>query len=127
MFQASIAACHARARTAEETDWGRIVMLYTELGQIAPSPVIEVNRAVAVSMSEGPEAGLEILDALGSVPSLAGYHLFPAVRGDLLSKVGRVEEARMEFERAAGMTRNGRERKMLLRRAAECTYGKSAL
>jgi RNA polymerase sigma-70 factor (ECF subfamily) len=122
-LQGAIAACHGRARTAAETDWARIVTLYTELGQIAPSPVIELNRAVAVAMAVGPQAGLEILDALGSVPSLAGYHLFAAVRGDLLAKVGRPDEARREFEKAAGLTRNGREREMLLKRAARCLDG----
>ena len=119
LVQAAIAACHARARTADATDWARIVALYGELGNIAPSPVVELNRAVAVSMAQGPEAGLEVLDAMGSVPALSGYHLFPAVRGDLLHKLGRSTEARAEFERAAGLTRNQRERELLLKRAAE--------
>ena len=116
-LQAAIAACHARARTAEETDWERIVALYDALAQVAPSPVVELNRAVAVSMAFGPEAGLEIVDGLRAEPALAGYHLLPAVRGELLAKVGRSEEARAEFERAASLTRNERERAVLRRRA----------
>jgi RNA polymerase sigma-70 factor (ECF subfamily) len=119
-LQASIAACHARARTAGETDWARIAALYEVLGRIAPSPVIELNRAVAVSMSAGPSAALPLVDALASEPSLARYHLLPSVRGDLLVKLGRSSEARAEFERAASLTRNARERALLLERAAAC-------
>jgi len=119
-LQAAIAACHARARTPEETAWARIAALYAALAQIAPSPVIELNRAVAVSMALGPAAGLEIVDALTSVRSLQSYHLLPSVRGDLLAKLGRLDEARGEFERAASLTRNERERKLLLDRAAAC-------
>ena len=121
LLQASIAACHARARTAEETDWALIVSLYDALGEIAPSPVVELNRAVAVSMAAGPAAGLAIVDALASEPSLKSYHLLPSVRGDLLKKLGRLEEARAEFDRAASLTRNARERELLLERAAECS------
>jgi RNA polymerase sigma-70 factor, ECF subfamily len=116
--QAAIAACHARARTAEETDWARIAMLYQDLMRLTPSPVVELNRAVAVGMADGPAAGLEIVDRLTSEPALGSYHLLPAVRGDLLSKLGRMEEARLEFERAAALTRNLREREVLLGRAA---------
>jgi RNA polymerase sigma factor (sigma-70 family) len=116
-LQAAIAACHARARTAEETDWVRIAALYDALGRLMPSPVVELNRAVAVSMAFGPAAGLELVDALTSEASLDGYHLLPSVRGDLLSKLGRAEEARVEFERAASLTRNARERELLLERA----------
>jgi RNA polymerase sigma factor (sigma-70 family) len=116
-LQAAIAACHARARTAEETDWQRIAALYDALAQLMPSPVVELNRAVAVSMAFGPAAGLELIDALVSEPSLKSYHFLPSVRGDLLMKLGRFDEARAEFERAAGMTRNGRERNLLLERA----------
>jgi len=119
-LQAAIAACHARARTAEETDWARIVGLYGALGEIAPSPIVELNRAVALAMLFGPEAGLEIVDALTAEPVLKTYHLLPSVRGDLLKKLGRLGEARAEFERAAGLTRNERERKLLLDRAAAC-------
>ena len=119
-LQAAIAACHARARTAEETDWARIVGLYGALGEITPSPIVELNRAVALAMLFGPEAGLEIVDALTSEPVLKTYHLLPSVRGDLLKKLGRLGEARAEFERAAGLTRNERERKLLLDRAAAC-------
>jgi RNA polymerase sigma-70 factor (ECF subfamily) len=118
-LQAAIAACHARARTPEETDWARIAGLYGELATLAPSPVVELNRAVAVGMASGPAAGLELVDALTSEPSLASYHLLPAVRGDLLAKLGRSAEARSEFERAASLTRNEREREVLLGRAAE--------
>jgi RNA polymerase sigma-70 factor (ECF subfamily) len=118
-LQAAIAACHARARTAEETDWPRIAALYALLAGIAPSPVVELNRAVALSMASGPAAGLEIVDALVSEGSLENYHLLPSVRGDLLAKLGRFEEARVEFERAASMTRNARERDLLLKRAAQ--------
>jgi predicted RNA polymerase sigma factor len=117
-LQAAIAACHARARAPEETDWARIVALYDALAQLAPSPVVELNRAVAVGMAFGPEAGLELVDALTSVPSLKAYHLLPSVRGDLLAKLGRSDEARTEFERAAALTRNARERELLLKRAA---------
>jgi RNA polymerase sigma-70 factor, ECF subfamily len=119
-LQAAIAACHARARTPEETDWTRIAALYDALAQIAPSPVVELNRAVAVSMAFGPAAGLELVDALTSEPSLKAYHLLPTVRGDLLAKLGRHAEARAEFERAASLTRNARERELLLERAAAC-------
>lgn len=119
-LQAAIAACHARARTAEETDWSRIAVLYYALVQRMPSPVVELNRAVAVSMAFGPEAGLAIVDGLASEPSLQSYHLLPSVRGDLLMKVGRSDEARAEFERAASLTRNARERDLLLERAARC-------
>ena len=119
-LQAAIAACHARAATAEQTDWVRIAALYAILAQLAPSPVVELNRAVAVGMAFGAAAGLDLVDALTSAPSLAGYHLLPAARGDLLAKLGRVEEARAEFERAASLTRNSREHTLLLARAAEC-------
>lgn len=119
-LQAAIAACHARARTPQETDWARITALYDALSQIAPSPVIELNRAVAVSMAFGPAAGLELVDALQSEPSLAKYHLLPAVRGDLLRKLGRTSEACAEFERAASLTQNARERDLLLDRARAC-------
>jgi RNA polymerase sigma-70 factor (ECF subfamily) len=119
-LQASIAACHARARTAAETDWPRIAALYELLARIAPSPVVELNRAVAFGMAFGPAAGLELVDALTSEPALARYHLLPSVRGDLLAKLGRFEEARAEFERAASLTRNAREQKLLLERAANC-------
>jgi RNA polymerase sigma factor (sigma-70 family) len=120
LLQAEIAACHARARTPSETDWPRIVLLYTELAQRTPSPVIELNRAIAVSMAHGPQAGLTLVDALASEPSLARYHLLPSVRADLLYKLGRHHEARTEFERAAALTRNTRERDLLLTRAACC-------
>jgi len=120
LLQAEIAACHARARTPSETDWPRIVNLYTELAQLTPSPVIELNRAVAVSMAHGPQAGLTLVDALASEPSLARYHLLPSVRADLLYKLGRHPEARTEFKRAAALTRNTRERALLLARAASC-------
>ncbi|HWO64474.1 MAG TPA: RNA polymerase sigma factor [Umezawaea sp.] len=122
-LQAAIAACHGRARTADETDWGRIASLYGVLGKVMPSPIVELNRAVAVSMAEGPGAGLELVDGLLAVPSLKGYHLLPSVRGDFLMKLGRLEEARGEFERAASLTRNGRERTLLLERAAACEVG----
>src|SRR3982074_298628 len=117
-LQAAIAACHARARTPDETDWRRIAALYDALSQLAPSPIVELNRAVAVSLAFGPAAGLEVVDALTSEPSLEQYHLLPAVRGDLLHKLGRYAEARAEFERAASLTRNARERTLLLERAA---------
>ena len=119
-LQAAIAACHARARTAAETDWQRIAALYDALAQLMPSPVVELNRAVAVSMAFGPEAGLEIIDTLVTEPSLSAYHLLPSVRGDLLSKLGRFAEARAEFEHAAALTRNVRERNLLLDRAQAC-------
>jgi len=122
-LQAAIAACHARARTPEETDWARIVALYDALAQISPSPIIELNRAVAISMAFGPAAGLELVDELTQEPSLKAYHLLPSVRGDLLAKLGRYEEARKEFERAASLTRNARERTLLLTRAAVCAEG----
>ena len=116
-IQAAIAACHARARWPEETDWNRIAALYAELAAIAPSPVVELNRAVAVAMASGPQAGLDLVDALVSEPALQGYHLLPSVRGDLLQRLGRVDEARVEFERAATLTRNQRERDLLRDRA----------
>ena len=119
-LQAAIAACHARANTPSETDWKSIAALYDALAEIAPSPVVELNRAVAVAMAYGPSAGLEIVDALQAEPSLKAYHLLPTVRGDLLKKLGRFDEARAEFERAAALTRNSRERKLLLERAAAC-------
>jgi RNA polymerase sigma factor (sigma-70 family) len=117
-LQAAIAACHARALTPEDTDWARIAALYSRLAAAAPSPVVELNRAVALSMADGPAAGLALVDALVSEASLKGYHLLPSVRGDLLGKLGRHEEARAEFERAATLTRNERERALLLQRAA---------
>ena len=116
-MQAAIAACHARARTGDETDWERIASLYETLARTTPSPVVELNRAVAVSFARGPAAGLELVDALASEPSLKKYHLLPSVRGDLLAKLGRREEARAELERAASLTRNARERELLLSRA----------
>ena len=119
-LQAAIAACHARARVADETDWARIAALYEALAGLMPSPVVELNRAVAVSMAFGPAAGLELVDELLSEPSLKGYHLLPSVRADLLMKLGRLEEARAEFERAAALTKNARERALLLARAAAC-------
>ena len=119
-LQAAIVACHARAVTPEETDWVRIAGLYQALATLAPSPVVELNRAVAVSMAFGPQAGLDLVEALTSEPTLQGYHLLPSVRGDLLVKVGRVDEARSEFERAASLTRNARERELLLERARSC-------
>ena len=119
-LQAAIAACHARARTPEETDWPRIVALYEALGQLKPSPVVELNRAVAVAMASGPAAGLGIVDALVSEPSLKAYHLLPSVRGDFLFKLGRFTEAQAEFERAVSLTRNAREREFLLDRARAC-------
>ncbi len=119
-LQAAIAACHARARTPEETDWARIAALYEALAQLAPSPVVELNRAVALAMAFGPATGLELIDELVSQRSLENYHLLPSVRGDLLAKLGRFDEARAEFERAASLTRNERERTLLLDRAAAC-------
>jgi predicted RNA polymerase sigma factor len=124
-LQAAIAACHARARTPEETDWARIAALYDALAQLAPSPIVELNRAVAVGMAFGPAAGLEIADRLTAESSLRDYHLLPGVRGDLLAKLGRLEEAAGEFARAAALTRNGRERELLLQRAADCSRGAS--
>jgi len=119
-IQAAIAACHARAVAVGDTDWTRIVELYGELAAIEPSPVVELNRAVALSMARGPAAGLDVVDALQDDPALRGYHLLPSVRGDLLKKLGRLAEARVEFERAAAMTRNDRERNLLLERARSC-------
>jgi predicted RNA polymerase sigma factor len=118
--QAAIAACHARATTAEQTDWPRIAALYDALAQLMPSPVVELNRAVAVAMAYGPAAGLALVDALVSAPALKGYHLLPSVRGDLLARLGRLDEAGAEFERAASLTRNVRERGLLLSRARDC-------
>ncbi|ODU25863.1 MAG: RNA polymerase subunit sigma-24 [Thiobacillus sp. SCN 62-729] len=122
-LQAAIAACHARAATADATDWARIAALYDALAQVAPSPVVTLNRAVAVAMAFGPVAGLEIVDTLLGEPSLENYHLLPSVRGDLLARLDRIAEARTEFERAATLTRNARERALLLARAAACTRG----
>jgi RNA polymerase sigma factor (sigma-70 family) len=118
-LQAAIAACHARAATAEATDWARIAALYATLAEVAPSPIVELNRAVAVAMADGPAAGLAIADALVDEPALEGYHLLPTVRADLLAKLGRLDEARAELLRAAGQTRNARERRLLEERAAE--------
>jgi RNA polymerase sigma factor (sigma-70 family) len=122
-LQAAIAACHAQARTPEETDWKRIVALYDALAQLMPSPVVELNRAVAVSMAYGPEEGLALVDAIAAEPTLRGYHLLPSVRGDFLQKLGRLDEARGEFERAASLTRNAREVRLLLDRAAALHSG----
>ena len=119
-LQAAIAACHARAATAEDTDWARIAALYQALSAIQPSPVVELNRAVAVGMAEGPEAGLAILDAIAGEPAMKAYHLLPAAQGDMLEKLGHKVEARAAFERAAAMTRNERERAVMLKRAAKC-------
>lgn len=119
-IQAAIAACHARAQQPEETDWQQIAALYDALAQLLPSPVVELNRAVAVAMAFGPAAGLELVEELMEEQSLANYHLLPSVRGDLLAKLGRLPEARAEFERAARLTQNQREQQMLLARAAEC-------
>jgi predicted RNA polymerase sigma factor len=119
-LQAAIAACHARALAAEDTDWEHIAALYGTLAQVAPSPIVELNRAVAVAMAFGPEAGLELVDALTAEPALLNYHLLPTVRGDLLVKLGRLDEASTEFVRAASLTQNGRERELLLRRAQTC-------
>ncbi len=121
VLQAEIAACHARAHTPEETDWPRIVSLYAALATVTPSPVVELNRAVAVAMASGPAAGLELVDTLIAERSLQNYHLLPSVRGDLLKKLSRLDEARAEFERAASLTRNARERELLLERARACT------
>jgi RNA polymerase sigma-70 factor (ECF subfamily) len=120
VLEASIAACHARARTPAETDWARIADLYGALVRLGGSPVVELNRAVAVAMAFGPQSGLEIVDALASERALQGYHLLPTVRGDLLVRLGRLDEARPEFERAASLTRNSRERELLLERARSC-------
>ena len=122
-LQAAIAACHARARTADETDWSRIAALYDALAQVSPSPVVELNRAVALAMAFGPEAGLELVDSLRDEPSLTSYHLLPSVRGELLAQLGRADEARTEFTRAASLTRNARERQLLLNRAAHLSGG----
>ncbi len=119
-LQAALAACHARARRAEETDWERIVALYQELARVQPSPVVELNLAVAIGMAQGPEAGLAKVEALAAEPALRSYHLLPSVRGDLLARLGRWQEARSEFEKAAALTRNERERELLLERAADC-------
>jgi predicted RNA polymerase sigma factor len=121
VLQAAIAACHARATSADETDWRRIATLYEALAELEPSPVVELNRAVAIAMAYGPEAGLALLDELSDVPALKNYHLLPSVRGDLLARLGRSEQARLEFERAAAMTQNVRERTLLLDRAAAAT------
>ena len=118
VLQAAIAACHARAGAAAETDWPRIVSLYDSLARLRPSPVVQLNRAVAVAMAHGPEAGLPLIDALRAEPTLKSYHLLPSVRGDLLVKLGRLEEARLEFERVATLTRNALDRDFLLGRAA---------
>jgi len=123
MLQAAIAACHARAVRAEETDWVRIAALYAELGRIAPSPVVELNRAVAVGLAFGAAAGLAVVDELRSEPTLKGYHLLPSVRGDLLAKLGRLDEARTELELAASLTRNVREREMLMEKMRKCEEG----
>jgi predicted RNA polymerase sigma factor len=120
-LQAALAACHARARAPGETDWARIAALYEALADVAPSPIVELNRAVALGMAYGPAIGLALVDELTSDPSLRQYHLLPSVRGDLLCKLGRLEEARAEFERAAALTRNEREKKLLLDRAAACS------
>jgi hypothetical protein len=119
-LQAAIAACHARAATPEATDWPRIAALYATLAETTPSPIIELNRAVAVSMAEGPQAGLDIVDQLTNEPSMKNYHLLPSVRGDFLTKLNRHPEARTEFTRAATLTRNTRERNLLLKRAKDC-------
>jgi predicted RNA polymerase sigma factor len=122
-LQAAIAACHARARDSEDTNWEQIAALYDALAQLTPSPIVDLNRAVAVGMAFGPEAGLEIVDALTSEPTLKSYHLLPSVRGDLLARLGRFNEACEEFARAASLTRNARERELLLERAAAMTKG----
>ena len=118
-LQAAIAACHARTRTPDATDWSRIAYLYGMLATVSPSPVVELNRAVAVSMAFGAAAGLEIADQLTTEPSLKSYHLLPSVRGDLLARLGRMDEARKEFERAATLTQNAREKDILLARARD--------
>jgi predicted RNA polymerase sigma factor len=127
LLQAEIAACHARARTPDETDWARIAALYSELAQLTPSPVVELNRAVAVGMAFGPAAGLELVDELISEPSLKNYHLLPSVRGDLLAKLNRKGEAQAEFKRAASLTRNARERELLLERARTSEAGSKVI
>ncbi|UVI30438.1 RNA polymerase sigma factor [Paenibacillus spongiae] len=124
-LQAAISACHAQARTASETDWARIAALYEALSRVMPSPIVELNRAVAIAMAFGPAFGLQLVDELVAEPSLKDYHLLPSVRGDLLVKLGRTGEAREEFERAASLTRNARERGLLLKRAAECAASES--
>ncbi|MFD0617034.1 RNA polymerase sigma factor [Paenibacillus sp. GCM10027629] len=124
-LQAAISACHAEAPTAAETNWIRIAALYEALSRVSPSPIVELNRAVAISMAFGPDFGLQIVDGLSAEPSLKGYHLLPSVRGDLLVKLGRLDEARVEFERAASMTRNAKEQELLRGRAAECAYDTS--
>src|SRR6266581_4123228 len=126
-LQAAIVACHARAVTPKETDWARIVALYEVLAQVTPSPIVELNRAVAVAMASGPAAGLELIDTLASEPSLKTYHLLPSVRGDFLFKLGRFVEAQAEFERAAALTRNAREYELLLGRARACARGSAPL
>jgi RNA polymerase sigma-70 factor (ECF subfamily) len=123
-LQAAIAACHARAPTPADTDWGQIVSLYETLARVMPSPIVDLNHAIAVAMASGPEAGLTLVDALAREPSLRGYHLLPSVRGDLLARLGRLGEARGEFERAASLTRNARERDLLLDRARACDAGR---
>ena len=125
-LQAAIAACHARARTPDATDWAHIVALYEALAQQTPSPIVELNRAVAVSMAEGAAAGLALIDALTAEPALKSYHLLPSVRGDLLFKLSRYPEAQSEFQRAATLTRNTREREFLLARAQACSAAKSS-
>ena len=120
-LQAAIAACHAQARLPGDTDWERIVALYDALVQLMPSPVVQLNRAVAVAMAFGPQAGLDLIDPLVGEPVLASYHLLPTVRGDLLAKLGRLDEARLEFRHAATLTRNTREQELLLGRAEACT------
>jgi predicted RNA polymerase sigma factor len=120
-LQAAIAACHARARTGEETDWKRIAALYATLAERQPSPIVELNRAVALAMAFGPEVGLELVEKLAAEPALANYHRLPSVRAELLSRLGRHAEACLEFERAAALARNARERELLLSRARTCT------
>jgi predicted RNA polymerase sigma factor len=124
-LQAAISACHARARTPEQTDWARIAALYSALFERTGSPVVELNRAVAISMAFGPAEGLRIVDTLTSHPALQNYHLLPSTRGDFLFKLGRLAEARLEFERAASLTQNARERRLLGERAARCNTGES--
>jgi RNA polymerase sigma factor (sigma-70 family) len=126
-LQAAIAACHARAKSASATDWTRIASLYAKLAQLTPSPIVELNRAVAVGMADGPQAALDLVERLTSAPALQNYHLLPSVRGDLLAKLGRFDEARHEFERAASLTRNARERELLLERAGACARNSASL
>jgi RNA polymerase sigma factor (sigma-70 family) len=126
-LQAAIAACHARARTADDTDWARIAALYDALAQVSPSPIVELNRAVAIGMAFGPAAGLQLVDQLTTEPALRTYHLLPSVRGDLLEKLGRVDEASLEYRRAADLTRNERERDLLLERAARSAGARTGL